>query len=276
MPKETQLLITGANGYLGARLQQDLSRDFSVVGTYNRTPLLPDQIHLDVTKAQQVEQVVSQVRPEYIIHTANYPSPRQAEGNEQAYRDLNLGSLELLVEAANSIGAMLIFISSYAALNPDNIYGELKLKSEEITKLTVAGWLNLRASLILGWSPNETNDRPFNRVLKMIRTRQPAGFDTSWQFQPTYIGHVSQVIAAAIHQDVRNGLVHVACRSAQTQYSTVREISEPFAVEPIPVDKQLKIPYQDLDDSDLLKFGLPNYRYEDMIEQIHKEIKVVR
>lgn len=271
--QKTKILILGANGYLGARLYFDLRDKFDVIGTYNRNQFHKDFIHLNITDEALVKQVFNEVKPDVVVQTANYPSPRHATGNEEGYHQLNLQSTKYIKNAANKIGAKVIFISSFAALNPDNIYGELKLESEEIIKQVNSGWLVLRPSLILGISLNKESDRPFNRVLKCIDQPELAEFDTSWKFQPTYIGHISKVIATAIDQNIFNHLVHVFCPSIETQFSTAKDILEPFNVEVKPVDKGMKMRVQERDDLELVDLGFPKCSYEEMTKLIHEEIK---
>lgn len=271
--RKTKILLLGANGYLGARLFFDLKDKFVVVGTFNKNQFHDDFTQLDITHKKQVRDVFANEKPDVVIQTANYPSPRHAINNEAAYRELNLKSTEYIVDAANQAGAKVIFISSFAALNPDNIYGELKLQSEEIVKKTKAGYLILRPSLILGLSPNTKNDRPFNRVLRCIDGKEQAKFDSSWKFQPTYVGHIWAVIERAINENIFNRLVHVFCSSIETQYSTAKDILKPFSITVTPVDGKLSLPTQVRDENELLELGLPTCSYQEMIERIHVEMQ---
>ncbi len=273
MSKQLKILIIGANGYLGARLFVDLKDVFDVVGTYHRNQLYKEFIKLDITDEKQVEKIFSQVKPDIIIQTANYPSPRFAKDNEENYKNLNLSSTRIIKNQADKIKARVVFISSFAALNPDNIYGKLKLESEEIIKGVTAGYLVLRPSLILGYSPSQNNDRPFDRVLRCIDDPEKAEFDTSWKFQPTYVGHLSAVIKAAIKNDVFNHLVHVFSPSVETQFSTAQDILKPFGVEVKPIDKQMNMPLQERNESKLIDLDLPICSYKEMIDNIHSEIR---
>ncbi len=268
-----KILIIGANGYLGSRLYFDLKNDFEIVGTYHKNKFHKDFIQLDVTSESQVKEVFNQVKPDVIIQTANYPSPRFAKDNEESYKKLNLNSTEIIKNEANNIDAKVIFISSFAALNPDNIYGKFKLQSEGIIKQVKAGYLILRPSLILGYSLNQNNNRPFDRVLNCIDHPEKAEFDTSWKFQPTYVGHISKVIRTAVNENLFNQLVHVFSPSIETQFSTARDILEPFNVEVRPIDKKLTLPLQERDEKELTDLGLPTCSYEEMIESIHQEIR---
>lgn len=268
-----KVLIIGANGYLGARLFEDLSQQFDVIGTYHQQQFRKELLALDVTNAEQVLSLCQQVQPDIIIQTANHSSPRPAEHDKTGYVHTNYTSTQNIVEAANLVGAKVIFISSFAAIEPDNIYGELKAKSEDKVEETQAGYLILRPSLILGKSPNTENDRPFNRILKLIGTDSVGEFDTSWKFQPTYIGHISQVIIAAIKQQVWNKTVHVFCPTLTTRFEVARDILQPFEVQVRPIDKMENMKTQEKDERELVVLGLPTCSYQQMLGRIHQEIQ---
>lgn len=268
-----KVLLLGANGYLGARLFYDLRDKHEVVGTYHKTQLFKDLVQLDITDKNQVQKKFETYKPDVVIQTANYPSPKQAAPDKPGYIQLNLNSTTYIREAADNVDTKVIFISSFAALNPDNIYGELKLKSEQISKKTKTGYLILRPSLILGFSPNTKNDRPFNRILRCLDSKTATEFDTSWQFQPTYIGHISDIIITALEQNISNHTVHVFCPAIETQYSTASDILRPFGIEVKPIDKNMNLPLQKRDERELVDLGLPTCSYKKMITNIHHEIR---
>lgn len=268
-----KILLTGANGYLGARLFFDLREHFDVIGTYNHNQLCKDFIPLDITNENQIHNIFQKYKPDIVLHTANYATARAAVNNEEEFQQVNLDSTKFITEAANEIQAKVIFTSSFAALTPNDIYGELKELSEKIIKTGPAGYLILRPSLILGYSPNTTNDRPFNRLLKHLDNTTLAEMDTSWQFQPTYIGHISEVIKTAIKKNIWNKTVHVFCPAIQSRYSTARDILEPFGITVKPIDQHMTIPLQERDEQELIDLGLPTCSYEEMVKKIHGEIE---
>ena len=273
MKNKTKILIVGANGYLGARLYSDLKNKFEVVGTYHKKQFDQDYIQLDITDKGQVNKIFAQIKPDVIIHTANFASPRFAKENEDNFIKLNLEATDYVVEAANEINAKLIFISSFAALTNDNIYGDLKQKSEKIIIGIKAGYLVIRPSLILGMSPSRNNDRPFDRVLKCFNHPELNEFDSSWKFYPSYSGHISEIISTAIEKNIFNQVVYVFCDSVETQYSTARDILKPFGAKVKPVDNGLTIPLQPMDEQELINLGLPTCSYQEMIKKIHEEVK---
>lgn len=267
-----KILLLGANGYLGARLFFDLRSTFDVVGTYNKNQFFNDFVQLDITDEQRVHEVVNEQKPDIIVHPANHASPRPAVDDPEGYRKLNLLSTEYICAAADKVDAKVVFISSFAALTPSDIYGELKVESENIVKKTRAGYLILRPSLILGYSPNTENDRPFNRILRCLDQKTIGEFDTSWKFYPTYIGHISQVLTTLIEKTIFNRTIHIFCPSIQTQYSVAKDILEPFDIKVNPIDKQMTIPLQERSETELTSVGLPTCSYEEMITRIHYEL----
>jgi dTDP-4-dehydrorhamnose reductase len=274
MPTESmKILLTGASSYVGARLYFDLSKTFDVIGTYNDTPLSDKFIHLDITDEIQIKNVVSEHKPDIIIHAAANANARWCEANPDAAIALNQTSTKHIVDAANEISAKVIYLSSFAVLNPDNIYGKTKLQSEAFTKETKAGWVILRPSLIIGFSPNTKNDRPFNRILKNLDEKTEAIYDTGWKFQPTYLHHISQVITEIINRNTVNETIAIATPDLKSRYDIARDILSPFGITVTPIDKKDTLPIQKDELQKLSELQLPFYTYEQMTESIVEEIK---
>ena len=268
-----KILLTGANSYVGARLYLDLSRTHDVVGTYAHNSLSKKFVQLDVTDSTAIEALVARVSPEVIIHCANNADARWCEANPKEAVKLNQGSTESIVDVANAHKSKVIYISSFAAFVPNNVYAKTKYESEKIVEKTREGYLILRPSFILGFSPNTTNDRPFNRLLKNLDFKTEAIYDTSWKFQVTYIGHISDVIAACVGRNIWNHTIPLTVEGLKTRFDTARDILSPFGVTVTPVDKQDSLPVLENDLQTLKELSLPQYTYDQMIATIIDEIK---
>ncbi|HWS49109.1 MAG TPA: sugar nucleotide-binding protein [Candidatus Methanoperedens sp.] len=269
-----KILIIGASSYVGARIYFDLYREFDVIGTYNSSQLSKSFIKLDITDKIDVETVLKREKPDYVIDVAASANSRWCESNQNEAVLLNEKSTQYIVHAANKINSKIIYISSFVAFNPDNIYGKTKYNSEQIVKKTKSAWVILRPSLILGFSPNTKNDRPFNRLLKNLDEGTPAEYDTSWKFQPTYLGHLSEVIREVIKKDITNQLIPVAVEELKSRFDTANDILSPFNIEVTPIDGQDKIHFSEKKDlSKLTELNLPTYEYKQMIGKIVDEIK---
>ncbi|MFC1627346.1 sugar nucleotide-binding protein [Patescibacteria group bacterium] len=269
-----KILIIGASSYVGARIYFDFKGKYELIGTYFNNPLSKKFIKLDLTDRKSVKKLISEQKPDVIIHVANYPNARSAVGNEKRYIALNRDATETLVKEANLVNSKLVFISGQAALVTDNIYGKLKAESEKIVKQVKAGYLILRPRLIIGFSPNTINDRTFNKLLKCIDGKvKVVEFDSSWKFQPTYIGHLFQMIDQVIKSSRWNLTLPVLVNKITTQYELAKDVLGKFNIKVKEVDLKLTFPTINDDLTEFNKFDLKPRTYEEMISTIVEEIK---
>lgn len=99
------VLITGSNGLLGQKLvklfiAENIPFLASSLGL-NRNPDCPE-IHfasLDVTSADQVEQMLTKVKPCAVIHTAAMTNVDQCEADHEGCDKLNVGAIKNLWES---------------------------------------------------------------------------------------------------------------------------------------------------------------------------------
>ncbi len=271
--KDREVLITGASSYVGARIFFDLRERYDTVGTYNNTPLSSEFLRLDTTKPTEVLELVERVKPNTIIHVAASADARWCEEYPDQARALNQEATKSVVQAAEKVDAGIIYISSYAAFNPSNVYGQTKAESERIIKEMAPGYVVLRPSLVIGYSPNTTNDRPFNRILRNIDQGVPAVYDTSWRFQPTYLGHLSEV-TLIIDRGINAETIPVAVTSLKSRFDVARDILTEFGIEATPIDKQDNTPVVEDDLRKLQQLGLPMYEYEEIIRTCINEIRL--
>ena len=268
-----KILLLGASSYVGARLYFDLRDKHNTTGTYDQNQLSKEFVQLDITKADDVHKLVSRLAPDVIVHAAANTNSRWCEANPQEAKALNETSSHAIVAAANEVGAKLVYISSFAAIQPINVYGRAKQASEEITKQATSGWVVLRPSLIIGYSPNTTNDRPFNRLLKNLDQGTKAQYDTSWKFQPTWVGHISEVIELVLDKQITHQVIPVAVDELKSRYDFAKDILEPFGVTVSPIDASDTSPKFHEDLGKLTQLGLPTYSYEAIIQKIVQEVR---
>ena len=267
-----KILLTGASSYVGARLYLDISKKFDVIGTYHGTKLSEKFIPLDTTHPWEIKTCILKEKPDIIIHAAANANPRWCEANPEAAFQLNQQSTKSVVESANTINAQVFFISSFAAIHHTDIYGQTKLQSESYVRQTNAGFVILRPSLIIGFSPNTVNDRPFNRILKNLDEKTEAVYDTSWKFQPTYLGHLSEIITTLIENNISYETIPVVVPELKSRYDVAHDILEPFGIPVTGVDQKNTMPVTTDELETLKRLHLPTYSYTDIISKIVDEI----
>ncbi|MES2734256.1 MAG: NAD(P)-dependent oxidoreductase [Bacteroidota bacterium] len=170
MPKK--ILITGANGLLGQKLVALLGNQPAVelIATARGTCRLPDgeatyvYRALDITQKAEVEQVLTEVKPDCVIHTAAMTNVDQCEGEREECWKMNVHAVEYLAETCAQHDIFLLHLSTdfiFDGLNgpyteeaeafPVSYYGESKLAAEQILQQsTNLRWAIARTVLVYG------------------------------------------------------------------------------------------------------------------------------
>lgn len=268
-----RLLITGASGYVGARIYFDLKPYFDLVGTFFSNQLSRNLIPLNITDKNEVDRIIGEVRPEIIIHVANNPNSEWCEAHPKEAVELNQISSEYLVNSANKNNAKIIYISTMGAIIPKDLYQRTKAASEEIFKLTNAGYLILRPSVGIGYSPNTTHDNFFNQILRCLEHDREAIFDTSLKLQPTHLTHISSVIRECLDSKIWNQVIPISVVEMRSRYDIAKDILKEFGVEVSPIDKHIP-PFNSVEgvDDELRRFGLTVLSYQQVIRMAVEDI----
>ena len=268
-----KILVTGASSYVGARIYFDLKDKYEVIGTYFKNQLSKKFLQLDLTDKNAVEKILRKVKTEVIVHVANYPTPRDIANNEENFTALNKEATKTLIKVTNEISAKLVFISGQAALLSNNLYEIYKAESEKTVQGTKAGYLILRPSLVVGFSPNTVNERFQNKMLRCFKNKKDEGFDVSWNLQPTYIGHLSQIIDQSIEKKYWNKTMSVYFDEVTTKHKMANEILGQFGIKVSKIDKGYNFPEANQDLSLMNRFNLLPKTYQGMIKTMIEEIE---
>ncbi len=146
---ENRILITGINGFTGVYLEKYLEdKGFDVYGLVIDTPKKEKHFQCDITKKEQVYDVISRIKPDYLIHIAGISFP--AEKNASLIYDVNVMGTENILKAIADSGTELkkAVVASSATVygnqgrevldesmcpKPVNHYGCSKLSMEYMT-----------------------------------------------------------------------------------------------------------------------------------------------
>lgn len=156
-----KVIVTGANGMLG----QDLC---PILENYGYEVIKTDKYNLDITNLEDCKKTLSENNPELIIHCAAYTDVNNAEIDIQKATEINIKGTENIAQIASKIGATLIYISTDYVFdgetkqpytvddkpNPINVYGQTKLKGEEVVKNLCKNFYIIRTSWLYGLNGN--------------------------------------------------------------------------------------------------------------------------
>ena len=136
-----KILVTGANGMLG----QDLCPILEDVGAF---VIETDADTLDITKGDAVEQALTDIHPDMVIHCAAYTNVDKAEEELETAKLINVTGTENIAKICGKLDIPLVYISTDYVFdgtktapytpddttNPLNNYGLTKLQGEEAVK----------------------------------------------------------------------------------------------------------------------------------------------
>ena len=276
LTENLSLLITGANGYSGARIYQECRNDprftsEKVLGTYRAEKLFPELLQMDIANPDSIKQVVKEVSPRWIIHVAALPNQARCAEDSNYATKVNLEGTALLVAAANESGSKILFISSESAYE-DTLYGTLKKRGEEIIRKATHGYCILQPAMIFGGSPNTVNDRPYNRLLRTIE-KGKGSYDEDLIIYSTWLGHLSEVIRECVIRNITGVTIPVITAHPISRYQIAKDILAPFGTEISPEHSGNHKGPPPLSEEQLKTLGLPRYDYETIIGRIQEETK---
>lgn len=144
-----KVLVTGTSGQLGFDVMEELARrgHEGVGADRSETKAEFPHVVLDITDREKVFEVISEVKPDAIIHCAAWTNVDAAEEPENltAVRAVNVEGTRNLAEAAKAVDAKFMYISTDYVFDgtgerpwqpddknyaPINVYGQSKLDGE--------------------------------------------------------------------------------------------------------------------------------------------------
>jgi dTDP-4-dehydrorhamnose reductase len=166
-----KILITGSNGLLGQKLINLLAgkTGYQLLATgkgENRLGVIGkyyDYASLDITNAKEVDTLIADFKPDFIIHTAAMTNVDQCESDKEGCLLLNVSATDYLVQAAEKNSCFFIHLSTDFIFdgtkgplteedvpNPISFYGQSKLDAEKIVIESNLRWAILRTVLVYG------------------------------------------------------------------------------------------------------------------------------
>lgn len=169
-----KILITGSNGLLGQKLVKLLLKaEVDFVATSfgaNRNPDCPNERYaaLDVTDENAVNELIDQVLPNAIIHTAAMTNVDQCETDREGCDKLNVSAVRYLWNAAKKHGCHFQLLSTdfvfdgekgnYSETDipaPLSYYGNSKYRAEQLLiGDTNTNWSIVRTIIVYGTGHN--------------------------------------------------------------------------------------------------------------------------
>lgn len=157
------ILITGGNGQLGKDCEKVFQKNHDITSV--------DIEDLDITRMDQVDDLITKIRPDIIINCAAFTRVDDCETQKEAAWQVNVTGPENLAKSARKIQSLLVHIStdyifdgkknppqSYVETNipsPLSEYGKSKLAGERAVMNNADHYIILRTAWLYGfYGPN--------------------------------------------------------------------------------------------------------------------------
>ena len=226
-----KVLITGSAGQVGSELVKLAPADFEVVG-YNSS-------ELDITNAQQVQQIVAEQAPALIINAAAYTAVDKAESDAERAYAVNETGVKNLAEAALAIGISVFHISTDYVFDgtaaepyketdpvgPTGVYGASKLAGEQALANSGVKHIILRTSWVFGAEGNNF----VKTMLRLGKERDTLGVVADQHGCPTSAASIADVLWRLAQKYVAEnalpwGIYHFSNAPATTWHGFACEI----------------------------------------------------
>lgn len=236
-------LITGAGGMVGSDLHEALvARDVDVVAL--------TKSDLDITNARIVTAAVLETRPTIIANCAGYTHVDGAESDERVANAINGSSVEFLAQAANSVDALLLHISSDFVFDgrkespyeindqtsPLSAYGRSK-RLGELAATHARKHAVVRTSWLFGRRGPNFVEAIRNQIRKGTN---PLRVVNDQRGCPTYTPHLAEALIRIANLEA-TGIIHYVDEPECTWYdfacAIVEELGASVTVKPVSTDE---------------------------------------
>lgn len=173
-----KVFVTGVGGQLGHDVMNELAKrgyegigsdiapEYSGVQDGSAMTTMP-YVPMDITNADQVSQVLTEVKPDVVVHCAAWTAVDLAEDEDkqEKVRAINAGGTQNIAEVCKKLDCKMVYISTDYVFNgqgetpwepdckdyaPLNVYGQTKLEGELAVSNTLEKYFIVRIAWVFG------------------------------------------------------------------------------------------------------------------------------
>lgn len=199
--------MTGVKGQLGFDVVNELEkRGHTAVGV--------DIAEMDITDAQKVNSVITEVDPDAVVHCAAWTAVDAAEdgANIPKVREINAGGTRNIAEVCKKLGCKMVYISTDYVFDgqgtkpwepdckeykPLNVYGQTKLEGE----LAVAQLLEKYFIVRIAWVFGVNGKNFIKTMLNVGKTRDTVRVVNDQVGTPTYTYDLARLLVDMVESD---------------------------------------------------------------------------
>lgn len=231
--KTKKILIIGASGMLGTALTNKLKKteDHIFIATFPET--IDGSILLDITNPEQVENEISNIKPDIVFNCSAYTDVDGAQSNVKAAMAVNAHGCENLAQSCKNNKALLVHISTDYVFNgnadtpykpddktcPNTIYGKSKLDGEKAIIQSSCKHIIIRTSWLFGPDGNNFVKTIYN----LAKMRDEIKVVNDQLGKPTYTLDLADCMIGLADKNAQ-GIFHYSNSPKCTWYDFAKEI----------------------------------------------------
>lgn len=245
-----KILVTGSNGLLGQKLVYKLKdrADVELVATARGENRLLDQagyqfLSMDICNRQNVDEVIDQVEPDHIIHTAAMTQVDDCELDHEACDKANVDAVQYIVDAAERNNSHLVHISTDFIFNgeegpydeegvadPLSYYGNAKWKGEQIVQNSKLRWAILRTVLVYGIVDNMSRSNIVLWAKGALEKGNPINVVDDQFRSPTLAEDLADGCILAVDKDAE-GIYNISGKDQYSIIDLVRTVADYYGLD---------------------------------------------
>lgn len=227
-----KILVIGSNGQLGnciRKIAPDFELDYEFIFTDSQT--------LDITDQNKVSDFMADTKPDFCINASAYTAVDLAETEKEKAFAVNAEGVAHLANACADHKTILIHVSTDYVFdgdtnlcyseddftNPIGVYGESKLKGEELALENNQETIILRTS----WLYSEFNKNFVKTMLNLFPQKEELGIVADQFGQPTNANDLAEAIMEIIEASQKTfGVFHFSNYPETNWYEFAQKIAE--------------------------------------------------
>lgn len=245
-----KILITGSNGLLGQKLVDFcLKQSINFLATSkgeNRYSQCSNQYYqpLDITNSAEVNKVIAEYQPTHVIHTAAMTNVDQCEKEPESCEEINVKSVDYLVNACNTSGAHFQLLSTDFIFdgekgnyqeddqpNPLSVYAKSKVDAEEIVRSKAkCPWSIVRTIIVYGQGENLSRSNIVLWAKGALETGDPLSIVDDQFRAPTFAEDLAAGCMGIILKG-EQGVFHISGPETMSIFDLVNRIAKHFGLD---------------------------------------------
>ena len=220
-----RIFVTGVAGQLGHDVMNDLAKrgyegigsdiapEYSGADDGTAVTTMP-YVSLDITDAKAVEEKITEVNPDVVIHCAAWTAVDLAEDEDkiEKVRAINVSGTQNIANVCKKLDCKMVYISTDYVFNgqgetpwmpdckdyaPLNVYGQTKLEGELAVANTLEKYFIVRIAWVFG-----TNGKNFIKtMLNVAKTHDKLTVVSDQIGTPTYTLDLSRLLVDMVETD---------------------------------------------------------------------------